>query len=929
MTEPSMHQSIIGMDNPKQEFNITINKILSKYPKGIIDIISTPKPPSNDPILILVLRGPDNFIKKYINIARREETFKSNEELKECPEPPKSHSTDFKETNTVKYNNFVQLYQTNKQKVIDQIKLEVKETKKYIRIIQNVFNELRKSNQVSIDRLIRKYLEQKKNKWEKCNKEYVEIIEEILQEQYGDKNTKYKLSFSDFVLLFCRIIHYMTEIDIKLEMRSKNSHKVMLNMFCKSNKQYKKLAKFFGYELQLKPYAWKYYNVQKEARIKKKDNNSNTINTIQLNKGESLQFQQLNEDNCLHFPPYMPFEPSKEAKFRLYEKNDDYAQCTYEEDTYDKYPEPNIINNESNSVSYDPSFNRTEDNEQSPSKLHTLNNEKVSLFRNIDKLRLIHMSLMQILQFSSLYKENMISMILYQRNSKAYADKIKTSNIVLDIMHFYSKERFMRTITTIRNYFGEHFSYYFLWAFMFTYWMIIPTLIGIIMKFTIDRMSSHLSSKTVNLLGAFEFKLYNVCLLGFCLLIDIWATFFLKKWKQQENMYRYFWGMEKFSVQETTSEFFTPEALKPFILGEQIRVVSLKTRIIKTIASYSLILLTILIRFIFHYYTCWIFTSTYKEINLHNLILLSIVSGVSTKLFGYLNESIAFKLSIWENNETTVKQQHSFAIKLVILEVVNNYLYLLYIAFYKPTRMKTICYGGDNCLYELEIGIYVMLFCNFIFSLIEFVYPFIKKNFRRKFGKLNKKDLKLDIVIPHSVEHEMLCDGKNNLVKEYNKKMIRFGFICFFSAAAPVSPLIVFLISLFENFTDTYKIFNLYRIEIIEGSSGIGIYNSIFKTLYNCGMMININIVFITGSLFKFKLENEEDVENLKTDSGFLKIILFLALLENIMMLVVRTFNPKQPPLWFQHLDDVKELYEKKYYFKEGKELPHLQIQKK
>jgi hypothetical protein len=99
-------------------------------------------------------------------------------------------------------------------------------------------------------------------------------------------------------------------------------------------------------------------------------------------------------------------------------------------------------------------------------------NEKVSLFRNIDKLRLIHMSLMQILQFSSLYKENMISMILYQRNSKAYADKIKTSNIVLDIMHFYSKERFMRTITTIRNYFGEHFSYYFLWAFMFTYWMI-------------------------------------------------------------------------------------------------------------------------------------------------------------------------------------------------------------------------------------------------------------------------------------------------------------------------------------------------------------------------------------------------------------------------------------------------------------------------
>ena len=96
--------------------------------------------------------------------------------------------------------------------------------------------------------------------------EYYNICLEEVKNYEEDNNGKidksllnyyYELSFEDFILIFSCLVHYYTGLEVKLELREKNSNDVCLLLFC-DEEIYEKLADFFGYELQLKPYALNY-----------------------------------------------------------------------------------------------------------------------------------------------------------------------------------------------------------------------------------------------------------------------------------------------------------------------------------------------------------------------------------------------------------------------------------------------------------------------------------------------------------------------------------------------------------------------------------------------------------------------------------------------------------------------------------------------
>jgi hypothetical protein len=174
----------------------------------------------------------------------------------------------------------------------------------------------------------------------------------------------------------------------------------------------------------------------------------------------------------------------------------------------------------------------------------------------------------------------------------------------------------------------------------------------------------------------------------------------------------------------------------------------------------------------------------------------------------------------------------------------------------------------------------------------------------------------------HSIEHQILSNECYTLIYDYNKRLILFGFVCLFSVAAPLTPIISLILSYLEIYVDVYKIFNLNRIDIIEGASGIDIYNSILKMFYFIGMLTSVALILFSNPHL-LNLKYYVDFSILKNKDFINKFILF-AIIENVILFIMNTFNYNDLPYWFNYLSEYKSIYTKKYFNRDYKNLPHM-----
>ena len=65
----------------------------------------------------------------------------------------------------------------------------------------------------------------------------------------------------------------------------------------------------------------------------------------------------------------------------------------------------------------------------------------------------------------------------------------------------------------------------------------------------------------------------------------------------------------------------------------------------------------------------------------------------------------------------------------------------------------------------------------------------------------------------------------------------------------------------------------------------------------------------------------------LKNNDDFIIKVLIFAVLENLILIYMKIYNFNILPIWFLHLDDLKILYDKKYYSREITALPHVSLE--
>mgnify|MGYP002524330321 CR=1 FL=1 len=157
----------------------------------------------------------------------------------------------------------------------------------------------------------------------------------------------------------------------------------------------------------------------------------------------------------------------------------------------------------------------------------------------------------------------------------------------------------------------------------------------------------------------------------------------------------------------------------------------------------------------------------------------------------------------------------------------------------------------------------------------------------------------------------MILDEYFEMIYEYSEIIVNLGYLLLFGVVAPLVPLLVLLLVYAEKFFDTYKIFFLVRVKFLNRSNGINIYNSIINYIVYTGMLSNVAFLIFGDNYF------------MPTKNISYKVVLYCAV-EFVIFIMTLFVKWNILPPWFEYLDDIKEVYNKKYFRRDSKNLPHI-----
>ena len=703
---------------------------------------------------------------------------------------------------------------------------------------------------------------------------------EMLIESYFDLKKKREFEYEDFILLFCSIIKYYTSLDISFELTNPENY-LMIYIFGNED-SYTKICGMLNYNLQINPIAISYEendeNLAKKAALS--DSYLKNAELIEFDKKEPLlnsfkninienkQFEDYDVNNPIFWPPYFAYKEDKDDKFRRYEKNDDYH-----------YSKENGIIDESDKKYF-------------------------SKFRNIDRLRFIKRILNKIIKFSELKNLDIFEEMLFKRNNKAYFQKLKELSLN-NIYNPFDYYRCAKSINTIRNYFGETVSYYFLFTDHYTRMLLFPSIFGcfIFISYFLWYKIPFITLFS----NSIQIDYYECLLILNCILLTIWLTLFIKSWLQKEKLYNYIWGISSSEKEEKINEEFIPNAKEKLILGYYVPKEKEPYHTFKKYVSYA-VLLGMILLVIFFIYS--LFRLKARLINgdvWHDYKItfyIACINGIQIKVMNFIYYEIAIYLNNWENHFSLTEKNNSLSLKLILFDFMNSYSSLFYIAFIKPYNEGCI---NNNCPKELETTMYSIFFIYISVFIGEIIYLYIIY-FYQKSKMLSL--IKEEHIQSQSLEHQIIIPPTLNLNIEYSDIINQFGFVCFFSIAAPLTPLIIFVLSLFFRILNYYKFIHLKRIEILDASKGISFYNKIIKMFLFIGVMINVAIFMFSSPNPSVPLNTIETLKN-----KFLTIFI----IENSVIIIYAFVDRNILPNWFKYLNIIKDLYLNKYFDKDNK----------
>jgi hypothetical protein len=439
-----------------------------------------------------------------------------------------------------------------------------------------------------------------------------------------------------------------------------------------------------------------------------------------------------------------------------------------------------------------------------------------SLFRNIDKTRIIYATLSEMLDINTLKSQKDIrlcQMILVIHNYHELAGSTDYIGLLKTYARPLVNKDIKRLNNVIKNTFGEDMGFYFHWVTHYIRWLIFPAALGTFL-YLIGRFMSWLDDSTAYLY-------FN---LVFAFFVMLWANFYIASWKSLERFLQYAWGMENFHL-DRANEIKDVPVDKMQFMGWTIPQINRKNFILARLFSFVITLLCLAVTIflnlcLFYIENNQLYADVEGEAVLREvsrgywLYIIPVCTFFVREIMSSTYRDIARKLTNREYHIQKSDFKSALLIKIILFEFFNYYFNLYYIAFIK--RYTETCALND-CYAEVANQLTIILTSSIILDSTKLYYAAIyqrnktkefEKNLREKNQNLENKSSKYIYYTRSEYESE---DASG----EYLEIVMNYGYIIQFGASSPISFLIVFLQTLFMRFVDVVKVSKLLYVRII------------------------------------------------------------------------------------------------------------------
>ena len=722
----------------------------------------------------------------------------------------------------------------------------------------------------------------------RTKKTYKNILRELFSSRLNDfrvdilnyclDNTKYlrEDNFENFVcfiefffLLFSGIKtkYYIDEL-------------LYLNMdFYADEKNIMNFAESFHYQVQFRikdipfiaPYGKKKKNSEQTSQEKKEIIQKKYETLYELNKEKN---PPLDQERMEYYPTHCDFTRTISHGFRRYDLYDDYHICE--------------------KCKYIP-------NSESCQKL-----ECSSCFRQIDKERLICLNLTHVINFNKMKElcevpddDKIFMDMIMHPNYEGINERINNKEIIINYLKPFETDEIIKLDKTFRDIYGENVGFYFVWVSHFIKWLFYLALIGLIMHI--------LSFFITENWNKMFFLIINLIFIAF---IVLWGNYYCISWDGQESFYNYIWGMNDYIlVQNILYDF--EEYLKlnvEIIMGVKIPIDKnffyLLTNFCVFFISIFLHILMIISNILLIATKSYKFTFKNKTAeNIFNIsweYIVPILCYLLREIFSYLGE----KWDKWILNHVKqfskdIKRRIKIRMKIVF-EFFNYYFNLYYIAFIK--KYYNTCLNG-NCHAELGNQLTIIIICDLIMMIINVIIPAFHNIKKRKEIENNIKEIKtIDYEENHSHKYKYYTRNKflyKNMKTYYIKTILYFGYIIQFGASAPLTFILILLLTILNRIMLAMSLKNIYFAQVFEESFGINKLKKWMKIISFIGILSNLCCIFYTNNYF-YWLSNGRK-------------LIYIALVENILLIIIKLFDYDSLPKWFYYKDKIDFTYLRKF----------------
>ncbi|XP_037109447.1 anoctamin-9 isoform X2 [Syngnathus acus] len=463
-------------------------------------------------------------------------------------------------------------------------------------------------------------------------------------------------------------------------------------------------------------------------------------------------------------------------------------------------------------------------------------------------------------------------------------------------------------ITAVRNYFGEKVALYYLWLGWYTYMLVVPALIGVVVFLygvaffntsplikevcDIDVVMCPLCDKRCKVWLLSDTCTYaKVSLLFdnegtvlFAMVMAVWATLFLEFWKRHRTSFVCEWKVSDWCEEEeelilhvVNNANTAPKKFKHSYLRSTLVLICVIIMILVIIGLTHVLVVFRVIAAVQLAEGSWEFMTTHS--NSIAMMLGAVLHYLIITVMTRVNRSVAMKLCELEKTRSFATTERSFTVKMFTFQFFTYFSSLFYVAFFlgringHPGHYVRIaskwrleeCHPS-GCLTDLFIQMaIIMVLKQTLSNVFEFTGPWFGKWLkRRRTHKLQRKCancyLKDEAQVKLGAE---LCDNckmrdwLNNyrlndvdsfsLFKEFLEMMIQFSFTTIFVAAFPLAPLLALINNVIEIRLDAIKMVTLERRLIPKKTNDIGVWIDLLEAIGVLAVIANGLVIGVSS----------------------------------------------------------------------------------